>query len=70
MTFQCIQCKKTWNKGEETTIYSHGLCKDCGRVLLTPTVRKKQLKEGNFDCFGKANDYCDQPCKYKAVCVH
>lgn len=70
MTYQCIKCKKTWGKGEESELYSHGLCKDCARELLIPTVRRKQIKEGNFDCFGKARSYCDQlMCKYRLICV-
>ncbi len=33
-------------------------------------IHKKQLKEGNFDCFGKAGAYCDQStCKYKQWCI-
>lgn len=70
MTFKCVQCGTTWTKGEESTSYSHGFCRDCARVLLTPTIRKKQLREGNFDCFGKAGWYCDQvTCKYRSVCL-
>jgi len=70
MTFQCVKCKKTWDKGDKTILYSHGFCKDCARTALIPTIRKKQLREGKFDCFGKARSYCDQlMCKYRLVCV-
>jgi DNA-directed RNA polymerase subunit RPC12/RpoP len=71
MTYQCIKCKKTWVNGGKSELYSHGLCKDCARILLIPTIRRKQLREGNFDCFGKALSYCDQNlCKYKLVCLN
>jgi hypothetical protein len=71
MTYQCIKCKRTWIKGKESVFYSHGLCKVCARGLLIPTIRKKQIREGNFDCFGKAKFYCDQYlCKYKSLCLH
>jgi len=71
MKFQCIECKTIWGAGnEKMELYSHGLCKDCARELLIPTVRRKQIKEGNFDCFGKARSYCDQlMCKYRLICV-
>ena len=74
MTVQCVKCKKTWDDGKEDKHpdgrLSHGLCKDCARELLIPTVRKKQLREGNFDCFGKAIHTCSQTgCKYIMVCV-
>ncbi|MFH1076172.1 MAG: hypothetical protein V1753_04925 [Pseudomonadota bacterium] len=70
MTYQCVKCKMIWIKGEESELYSHGLCKECAKMLLIPTIRRKQADEGNFDCFGKATSYCDQPsCKYKDLCV-
>jgi len=32
-------------------------------------VREIQRKQGNFDCFATAVDYCDQQqCCFKAVC--
>jgi hypothetical protein len=35
-----------------------------------PTIRRKQLREGFFDCFGRASCYCDQSgCKYRNVCL-
>ena len=33
-------------------------------------IREIQVKEGNFDCFGKAVAFCDQVrCKYLRYCV-
>lgn len=70
MKYQCIRCKTIWGEGEEEEFFSHGLCKECARKLLMHTVRKRQRREGNFDCFGKATDYCDQlDCKYRDVCL-
>ncbi len=70
MKYQCIRCKKIWGMGDEEEYFSHGLCKSCARILLMHTVRKKQLREGNFDCFGRATNFCDQyECKYRSVCL-
>jgi hypothetical protein len=71
MKFQCIKCQVTWGTGNpEEEGYSHGLCKACLRETLTPTVRRKQIREGNFDCFGRAVCDCDQmACKYRDVCL-
>lgn len=33
-------------------------------------IRAIQLAEGNFDCFGKAEDYCDQlSCLFRKDCL-
>ena len=33
-------------------------------------IRRIQKAEGNFDCFGTATDYCDQPeCCFKEDCL-
>jgi hypothetical protein len=33
-------------------------------------IREIQRKEGNFDCFGTANGYCDQPlCCFRSLCI-
>lgn len=71
MTYQCINCKNFWvTNNESTKDISHGLCKNCARERLAPIYRNKQLLEGNFDCFGRANGYCDQMfCKYKELCL-
>ncbi len=71
MKYQCIKCRVTWGDGEpERDGYSHGLCLDCLKEALIPLYRKRQLAEGNFDCFGKAVDYCDQYCcKYREMCL-
>ncbi|MDD3950393.1 MAG: hypothetical protein PHW59_04600 [Desulfobacterales bacterium] len=32
-------------------------------------IREIQRKEGNFDCFGRAETYCDQTaCAFRALC--
>ena len=37
-----------------------------GKVDL---VRAIQLREGNFDCYGKVSDYCDQrECAFRSSC--
>ena len=72
MNYVCIRCGKTWaiNNGDLDPAPSGSLCRPCLRKSLIPLFRKRQLREGNFDCFGKANYYCDQVnCKYKNLCV-
>ena len=71
MMFQCIKCLMTWGDGQpEVDGYSHGLCASCLKDALTPLYRKRQAREGNFDCFGKSSGFCDQyDCKYRHVCV-
>lgn len=33
-------------------------------------IREIQRKEGNFDCFGSAKDYCDQvSCTFRSDCL-
>jgi hypothetical protein len=71
MKYQCIRCMTIWGEGNPAEEgFSHGLCKPCLRESLTTTVRRRQLREGNFDCFGRAVDYCDQmTCRYRDVCL-
>jgi len=36
----------------------------------TQLIRDIQLKEGNFDCYGTAVDYCDQTeCCFRSSCL-
>jgi hypothetical protein len=71
MVTQCISCKCTWGEfDEDDSIMSHGLCKKCVKKRLEKTIRNNQIKEGNFDCFGKSKNYCDQHnCKYREICL-
>jgi hypothetical protein len=71
---KCMKCGKEWEKesslswGPEDVTSS--LCNVCLKEVISPTIHKKQLREGNFDCFGKSADYCDQQeCKYRQWCV-
>ena len=71
---KCMKCEKEWHK--ESSIswgpedFTSSLCDTCFREVISPIIHKKQLKEGNFDCFGKAGEYCDQlDCKYREWCV-
>jgi hypothetical protein len=33
-------------------------------------IREIQRKEGNFDCYGTAQDFCDQEaCSFRASCL-
>lgn len=75
---KCISCNLVWDKDtgtiREDVDYdqhiSHGLCSKCLRERCLELFRSRQRKEGNFDCFGRSNGYCDQVnCKYRNVCL-
>jgi hypothetical protein len=71
-TYVCVKCQKRWkiDNDDKDPMPSGSLCKKCLREALIPTYRKRQLKEGNFDCFGKADKTCDQDgCKYREICL-
>ncbi|MFH1564076.1 MAG: SAP domain-containing protein [Nitrospirota bacterium] len=42
-----------------------------GKLTKDELIKQIQIQEGNFDCFGSANDdYCDQPdCCWKDDCL-
>ena len=41
-----------------------------GGVKKDDLIRAIQEAEGNFPCFGSAEDYCDQPdCRWREVCL-
>jgi len=68
----CIACNKKYSDKEplDNRSMSHGLCPSCLKITLIPLYRRRQLKEGNFDCYGKAIDYCDQfRCSYRMRCI-
>jgi hypothetical protein len=70
--YVCVRCRKTWEikNGDTDPTISGGLCKRCLKNSLIQLYRGKQSKEGNFDCFGKAIDSCDQlDCRYRELCL-
>lgn len=71
---KCIRCQKEWSKPSPITQSEHNitssLCTACFREVAAQTIHRKQLREGNFDCFAKADAYCDQnACKYRLWCL-
>lgn len=52
-------------------LISHGICKPCFSLSRGgEIIRARQIKEGNFDCFGKGLRYCDQgQCSFYDPCV-
>jgi hypothetical protein len=60
----CINCNKTWEKDSVIAWgpddYTGSLCDSCFVKVISPLIHRKQLKEGNFECFGKTRDFCDQ----------
>jgi len=70
--YLCIKCRKMWDieNGDHDPTPSGSLCKPCLKESLVPIYRKRQSREKNFDCFGKAKDFCDQLlCKYRDLCL-
>jgi hypothetical protein len=50
------------------------IAKDMGirtnKLRKAELIRAIQLAEGNFDCFGRAEDYCDQlHCLFRRDCL-
>ena len=44
--------------------------KNTWRYSKSDLIKTIQRKEGNFDCFGTATDYCDQfNCLWKSDCL-
>lgn len=44
--------------------------KDTCKYSKKELIKNIQRKEGNFDCFGTASKYCDQPaCCWKEDCL-
>jgi hypothetical protein len=71
---KCIKCGKEWDKDSVIPWgpddFTSSLCDVCFKESISPVIHKKQLGEGNFDCFGKAISYCDQRrCKYREWCL-
>ena len=71
---KCIKCGEEWQKDSvirwESSDCSSSLCQPCFVEVISPLIHKKQLLEGNFDCFGKADNFCDQvECKYRQWCL-
>jgi hypothetical protein len=71
---KCMKCDKEWHKESSVSWgpedFTSSLCDICFKEVISPVIHKKQLKEGNFDCFGKTMDYCDQlECKYREWCL-
>ena len=74
MRVKCIICQKEWEKTSSISWgpddISSSLCASCFRGVASRVIHKKQLKEGYFDCFAKADEYCDQSgCKYRQWCL-
>ncbi len=72
---KCVRCGKEWQKASAVAWgprdITSSLCNDCFIQVASSTIHKRQRNEGNFDCFGKAAEYCDQiACKYRRWCLH
>ena len=64
-----------WAKDEQMTMRElRAIARDLGirtsNLRKADLIRAIQLAEGNFDCFGKAEDYCDQlRCLFRKDCL-
>jgi hypothetical protein len=74
MRVKCIRCNREWEK--ETPVdwkadqYTSSLCDACFVEVASEVIKRKQRREGNFDCFATADTYCDQvTCKYRRWCL-
>jgi len=70
----CVNCNKRWEKDSVIAWgpddYSGSLCNFCFLEVISPIILRKQLREGNFECFGKKGNFCDQySCKYRRWCL-
>jgi hypothetical protein len=71
---KCVKCGKEWKKDSQISWgpddISSSLCDPCFREVISPIIHRKQIKEGNFACFGKTGTDCSQPeCKYRQWCL-
>ena len=71
---KCVKCGKEWEKASLISWgpddISSSLCDPCFREVISPIIRKRQIKEGNFACFGEAGTDCEEPeCKYRQWCL-
>ena len=74
MRVKCIKCGAEWEKDCEIRWgpedFSSSLCNACFKEVISYVIHKRQLNEGNSDCFGKAHGYCDQlECRYRYWCL-
>lgn len=71
---KCMKCGKEWQKESKISWgpddFTSSLCDICFMKVISPIIHKRQLKEGNFNCFGSACGHCDQlECKYRDCCL-
>jgi len=57
-------------KMNEVRAIAKSLGLNCFGKTKAELIKEIQRKEGNFDCFGSALDYCDQfECLFRASCL-
>jgi len=58
-----MKWRQIQTKGKELELNTTGMKK-------AELIRSIQKAEGNFDCFGTAEDYCDQwECCFRSLCL-
>jgi hypothetical protein len=71
VTYRCIYCGVLWGSplGIEHEEYSDGICPKCFRSRVD-LVHRTQKREGYWDCFATADEYCDQQtCTFRFACL-
>ena len=71
MVYQCIECGAKWGEGEDDIkLISGSACITCLLGRLETIYHRRQLEEGNSDCFNR-NPNCERHwCLYYPLCVN
>lgn len=71
LKYVCLECGAVWgNPDADEDNISHGICVKCIKYNHGNDIRRAQLREGNWPCFGTASEECDQlSCKYRSFCL-
>lgn len=66
--YRCIYCSVQWGV-EACEDISDGVCPVCTRSKLKHKIHNWQRREGSWDCFSSAIDYCSEECMFKWACL-
>jgi hypothetical protein len=72
LIYECIICGSNWIEPVETPSegVSSGICPRCFREQYGDKVRRRQIREGAFDCFARSINFCDQvECCFRFACL-
>ena len=69
MLFKCINCFVEWGEGVDDGEYSHGLCLECTKSILSKRIHTEQINYSGNPCFGSNCDCENIICKYHELCT-